>query len=60
MLDTQPRYMTVNEVAHRFNLHPVSVYRLIKAGELKAMRLGTRALRVRPEDAEQLLTERNS
>jgi excisionase family DNA binding protein len=60
MLDTQPRYMTVNEVATQLRLHPVSIYRLIKSGELEAMRMGTRTLRVRPEAVEQLLTERNS
>jgi excisionase family DNA binding protein len=60
MLDTQPRYLTVNEVADRLRLHPVSIYRLIKSGELEAKRLGTRTLRVRPEAVEQLLTERNS
>lgn len=60
MLDTQPRYMTVNEVAAQLRLHPVSIYRLIKSGELEAMRMGTRTLRVRPEAVEQLLTERNT
>jgi excisionase family DNA binding protein len=58
MLETQaPKYMTVNEVARELRLHPVTVYRKIKDGELVAERLtGSSRLRVRPEAVEALLT----
>jgi excisionase family DNA binding protein len=57
MLETQPRYMTVNEVARELRLHPVTVYRKIKDGELEAVRLsGGSRLRVLAEAVDALLT----
>ena len=34
--------LTVKEVAKELKLHPITVYRLIQRGELKAIRLGKR------------------
>jgi excisionase family DNA binding protein len=57
MLETQTAYMTVNEVAQHLRVHPLTVYRKIKSGELEAVRLtGGSRLRVRPEAVERLLT----
>jgi excisionase family DNA binding protein len=61
MLGTEtPKFMTVNEVARELRLHPVTVYRKIREGELVAERLtGSSRLRVRPEAVEALLTTNN-
>jgi len=57
MLETHPKYMTVNEVAQELRVHPITIYRRIQSGDLEAERLtGTRNLRVRAEAVEALLT----
>jgi excisionase family DNA binding protein len=48
------RLLTVPEVAERLRVHPITVRRHIKAGRLKAVRVG-RNIRVRPEDLEEYL-----
>lgn len=49
--------MTVNEVARELRVHPVTVYRKIKDGELEAVRLsGGSRLRVPTEAVDALLT----
>lgn len=44
-LDNEDRYLTVAEVAERLRLHPITVRRHIKAGRIRAVRIG-RAVRV--------------
>ncbi len=43
--------LTVNDVAERLQLHPITVRRHIKAGKLRAVRVG-RSVRVREADLE--------
>jgi excisionase family DNA binding protein len=42
--------LSVNEVAARWNLSPLSVYRMIWAGRLPSVRVGLRLIRVRLAD----------
>jgi excisionase family DNA binding protein len=46
--------LTVQEVAQRLRLHPITVRRHIKAGRLRAVRIG-RAVRVRQSDVDELI-----
>src|SRR3990170_6194313 len=46
--------LTVQEVAERLRMHPITVRRLIKAGRLPALRLG-RSVRVRESDVNDLI-----
>ena len=50
----EERLLTVNDVAERLQLHPITVRRHIKAGKLRAVRVG-RAVRVRESDLETYL-----
>ena len=54
---TQSRFMTVGEVASVLRVSSMTVYRLINAGELPAVRIG-RSLRVRSEDLDRYLADR--
>ncbi len=49
------RFMTVGEVASVLRVSNMTVYRLINAGELPAVRIG-RSFRLRPEDLDGYLT----
>ena len=49
--------MTVAEVAHMLRVSTMTVYRLIKAGELSALRVG-RSYRLRPDDVDRYLADR--
>ncbi|HLW45740.1 MAG TPA: helix-turn-helix domain-containing protein [Acidimicrobiales bacterium] len=51
------RFMTVGEVASDLRVSSMTVYRLINAGELKAVRIG-RSFRVRTEDLDRYLADR--
>jgi excisionase family DNA binding protein len=51
------RFMTVGEVAAVLRVSNMTVYRLINAGELAAVRIG-RSFRVREEDLDRYLGER--
>ena len=51
------RFMTVAEVATLMRVSTMTVYRLIKAGELSAIRVG-RSYRLRPDDVDQYLGDR--
>ena len=51
---TGDRLLTVPEVAERLRVHPITVRRHIKAGRLRAVRVG-RAVRVRESDLEAYL-----
>lgn len=46
MLPTHDRFLTVHEVAELLRVSTMTVYRLIRAGELPAMRVG-RSYRLR-------------
>jgi excisionase family DNA binding protein len=45
-----PGYLTVAETARLLRISKMAVYRLIARGEIDAMRIGERSLRI-PEDA---------
>jgi excisionase family DNA binding protein len=54
---TEARLLTVNEVADLLRVSRMTVYRLIKTGEMPALRVG-RSYRLREEDIHSYLTER--
>ena len=51
------RFLTVQEVADLMRVSTMTVYRIIKAGELPAVRVG-RSFRVRDEDVDAYLGQR--
>ena len=54
---TEARLLTVNEVADLLRVSRMTVYRLIKTGELPALRVG-RSYRLREEDVHTYLMAR--
>ena len=54
---TEARLLTVNEVADLLRVSRMTVYRLIKEGEMHAFRVG-RGYRLREEDIHTYLNER--
>jgi excisionase family DNA binding protein len=50
--------LTVSDVAELLSVHPYTVRRLIGAGDLPAIRVGVRALRVRREEIARFLDAR--
>ena len=54
---TEARLLTVNEVADLLRVSRMTVYRLIKAGEMPAFRVG-RSYRLREDDVDGYLSER--
>jgi excisionase family DNA binding protein len=51
------RFVTVNEVAEALRVSRMTVYRLIKQGELPALRVG-RGYRIHEEDVHRYLNDR--
>ena len=51
-------YITVREIAHELRVAPMTVYRLLRSGEIPSVRIG-RSFRVR-RDAFEAYLERNS
>lgn len=51
---SESRFLTVQEVADLMRVSSMTVYRLIKSGEMRAVRVG-RSFRVRQEDVDQYL-----
>ncbi len=51
------RFLTVAEVARSLRVSTMTVYRIIKAGELPAVRVG-RGYRIRPDDLRRYLEQR--
>jgi excisionase family DNA binding protein len=49
--------LTVNEVADLLRVSRMTVYRLIKEGQLKALRVG-RSYRLREDDVDEYLSKR--
>ncbi len=54
---TSARYLTVREVAATLRVSNMTVYRLINAGELPAVRVG-KSFRLREDDVNRYLAER--
>jgi len=52
MTKTPEKLLTVDEVAEILQVSPTTVYRRIQAGELPAIKLGHRQVRIKPEDLE--------
>jgi excisionase family DNA binding protein len=50
-------FLTVAEVAEQLRVSSMTVYRLIKSGELQSLRIG-RSYRLRPADVDQFLARR--
>jgi len=55
--DGRSRFMTVAEVAALMRVSTMTVYRLIKAGDLAAVRVG-KSYRIRDEDVDGYLASR--
>jgi excisionase family DNA binding protein len=53
---SRPRFLTVQEVADQLRVSTMTVYRLIKGGELRAMRVG-KSYRLREEDIDAYLAK---
>jgi excisionase family DNA binding protein len=58
-LDNTTRFMTVGEVAAILRVSTMTVYRLINAGQLPAVRIG-RSFRVREGELDHYLDERHT
>ncbi len=56
MQERRPTIMTVPEVARYLRVHAITVYRMIRQGELPAIRVG-RGWRFKKEDIERWLQE---
>ena len=56
MAQSQSRLLTVQEVADQLRVSTMTVYRLIKGGELRAMRVG-KSYRLRDEDVDAYLSK---
>jgi excisionase family DNA binding protein len=54
---TQAKLLTVNEVADLLRVSRMTVYRLIKEGQMKALRVG-RSYRLREDDVDEYLSKR--
>jgi len=53
---SRPRFLTVLEVADQLRVSTMTVYRLIKSGELRAVRVG-KSYRLREEDVDAYLSK---
>ena len=53
----EARLLTVNEVAEHLRVSRMTVYRLIKEGDMKALRVG-RSYRLREDDVDDYLSQR--
>ena len=53
---SRARLLTVQEVADQLRVSTMTVYRLIKGGELRAMRVG-KSFRLREEDVDAYLSK---
>ncbi|MDQ4004983.1 MAG: helix-turn-helix domain-containing protein, partial [Actinomycetota bacterium] len=54
---SEARFVTVNEVAQQMRVSKMTIYRLIRHGDLPAVRIG-RGYRVREEDVHRYLDSR--
>ncbi len=51
------KLFTTEQVAEYLQVHPLTVLKYIKAEQLKAIRLGKRAYRIRESDLQRFLSE---
>ena len=51
-------YLSVNQVADELGVCPKTVYRYIKDGKIKAVRLSERCIRVPPESIEAFVSDK--
>jgi excisionase family DNA binding protein len=56
MAQAQPRFLTVAEVAQIMRVSTMTVYRLIKAGELASVRVG-KSYRIRQDDLDKYVAK---
>jgi excisionase family DNA binding protein len=55
--DSRSRFVTVAEVAELLRVSNMTVYRLVQAGQLPAVRVG-RSYRIREDDVDRYLSDR--
>ena len=55
---TSKTFLSIREAAEILSVSPTSVYRMIKAGKLPAVRIGERSLRIRAGDLDQYIEAR--
>ena len=53
---SRPRFLTVLEVADQLRVSTMTVYRLIKAGDLRAVRVG-KSFRITEDDVDRYLAD---
>jgi excisionase family DNA binding protein len=53
--ESRPRFVTVAEVADQLRVSNMTVYRLVQAGQLPAVRVG-RSYRIREDDVDKYLS----
>jgi len=58
-MNSEPPFYSVSEIAKLLNLHPLTIYRHIQNGKLRASRLG-KALRISADDFFQYLNSYQS
>lgn len=56
-LDPRARFLTVSEVASMMRVSTMTVYRLIKAGDLGSVRVG-KSYRIKEDDVDRYLASR--
>jgi len=54
--ESQPRFVTVAEVAEELRVSNMTVYRLVQSGQIPAVRVG-RSYRIRASDLDRYLAE---
>ena len=54
--ESQPRFVTVAEVAEELRVSNMTVYRLVQSGQIPAVRVG-RSYRIRATDFDRYLSE---
>jgi len=55
MTELSDHYMRVRDYAHRFSLDESTVYKMIERGEIKAIRIGKKTLRIPSSELERYL-----
>jgi len=52
--------LTVKQVAEKFNVSPMTIYRWIRKGELRAFRLSSKVMRIREDDLNEFLKRKRT
>ena len=50
-------YLTTSQCARILNVHPITIRRMVKAGKLPAIQIGTRNLRISKDYIQQLVEQ---